>query len=157
MGLTIYSSITHHLTYLNPHSYPKTKLVTELAPNNTLFSDNDGTNPYAPEDDSQFYLPLDILPSATDKYGQILGDRLDDLFVYTSYGGVNGIVNDNGSFVFSDELRALFIEAFVYNTIQKQIDLYQECVDDTSTQLNFTGNAPDGLLGNCEGGKSIFV
>ena len=119
--------------------------MSEL-PNNTIFRYNNGANPYAPDNDSQFYLPLDILGTATDVHGQILGKYLDQLFDYVRFpdDGSNGIEVcgsgrpdcEQGSLIFSTELKDLFIEAFVYNSIQEQIDLYQECVDDTSTQVN---------------------
>ena len=131
--------------------------MSEL-PNNTIFSDNDGTNPYAPDNDNQFYLPLDILGTATDVHGQILGKYLDQLFDYVRFpdDGSNGIITESdGSLVFSTALQELFIEAFVYNSIQEQIDLYQQCVDDTSTQVN-TDRDGQSDLGVCEGGKFIY-
>jgi len=142
--------------------------VSELAPNNTIFSDNDGTNPYAPDDNNQFYLPLDILGTATDVHGQILGNVLDLLFDYTSFGGGNGIQVcgsgrsdcEQGSLIFSTALKDLFVEAFVFNSIQEQIDFYQECVDDETTQLNTDRDGqpdPTGPLGICEGGEFIFT
>jgi len=138
--------------------------VTELAPNNTIFKGNkDGKNPYAPNSgspDGQFSLPLDILNTATDEHGQILGQYLDQLFDYTSFGNSSGIEvcesgrSDckEGSLVFSDDLRGLFIEAFVYNSIDEQIDLYQKCIDDKSTQLNKDRDG-ESDLGICEGSK----
>lgn len=142
--------------------------MSELAPNNTIFSDNDGTNPYAPDDNNQFYLPLDILGTATDVHGQILGNVLDLLFDYTSFGGGNGIQVcgsgrsdcEQGSLIFSTALKDLFVEAFVFNSIQEQIDFYQECVDDETTQLNTDRDGqpdPTGPLGICEGGEFIFT
>ena len=143
--------------------------MTELAPNNKLFSNNTGTNPYTPTSGSsigQFKLPLDILPTATDEHGQILGEFLDQLFKYTSFGGSAGIEVcgarrpdcDQGSLIFSKELRELFIEAFVFNSINEKIEVYEKCVDDTSTQVK---KFPDGdptdeyPLGLCEGGKFL--
>ena len=140
--------------------------MTELAPNNTIFSGNSGTNPYAPDDDNRFYLPLDILGTATDVHGQILGNVLDQLFDYVPFpnDGSTGIKVcgsgrsdcEQGSLVFSTELKDLFIEAFVYNSIQEQIDFYQECIDDTTTQVSSDRDGqpdPTGPLGICEGGK----
>ena len=139
--------------------------MTALAPNNKIFSNNGGTNPYAPDDNNQFYLPLDILGAATDDHGQILGEYLNQLFDYTSFGGSNGIEvcgsNQDckeGSLVFSTALRELFIEAFVYKSLTEQVEVYQECVDDTFTaQLKFLGDNPAGNLGLCEGGKFIYL
>jgi len=61
---------------------------------------------------------------------------------------------EQGSLVFSDELRNLFINTFRYNSIKEKIGLYQECVNDSTIQLAVD---PDEHypLGRCEGGKFI--
>lgn len=151
--------------------------MTELAPNNKIFSNNGGTNPYAPDDDNQFKLPLGILGTATDVHGQPLGKFLDQLIDYEPVSTGDGIEVcgsgrsdcEQGSLVFSDALRKLFIDTFVYNSIEEKIGLYQECMDDTTTQLQtFNCNDYNGVddckdnnpehhypLGRCEGGKFI--
>ena len=127
-----------------------------------LGSNADSANPYAPTGSNsgtgQFKVPLDILNAAADVHGQIEGQYLDDLFDYTLIGNSDGIEINGDALRFSNELKDLFIQAFVYNSINERIEFYQECVDDESVQVyeRAGGKNPPNLVGGnrlnrCEG------
>ena len=132
-----------------------------------LGSNADSANPYAPTGSNsgtgQFKVPLDILNAAADVHGQIEGQYLDDLFDYTPIGTSSGIEISGGALRFSNELKDLFIQAFVYNSINERIEFYQECVDDESVQVyeRAGGKNPPNLVGGnrlnrCEGDCDNF-
>ena len=101
---------------------PQTNLVDKLQRN--IFESNNGNNPYSPSNDGQFSLPRGVAGTATDVHGQILGQYLEQLFDYVDYGDGNGIVinANDGSLAFDADLKGLFIEAFVYNSIDDKIE-----------------------------------
>lgn len=136
----------------------------------TIFSDNDGTNPYTPDNDSQFYLPLDILGAATDVHGQIEGQFLNDVFDYDSYGESNGIQVcgsgrddcEQGSLVFSQDLRDLFANTYAFSDVGERIASAQECLDNLGGRVDLKRyispqkriDDPDIMgLKRCEGSK----
>jgi len=122
-----------------------------------IFSNNNGNNPYAKNDNGQFYLPRGISDAATDKHGQITdGEYLDELFSYVKYGDQNGIVVDStdGSLTFSPTLRKLFTDVFVYNSATEKIEEYEECIEKGKGELfNSEDEDPTSLypLTNCAG------
>ena len=91
---------------------------------NIFEPNNDGNNPYSPFNVGQFSLPRGVAGTATDVHGQILGQYLEQLFDYFDYGDNNGIVinANDGSLAFSADLKGLFIEAFVYNSLGEKIE-----------------------------------
>lgn len=138
--------------------------MTELAPDNKLFENTSGRNPYAPDnnmDIGQFKIPVGITDGGFDRHGQILGDKLDLLFDYTSFGDSTGIIKESdGSLVFKDNLKQIFINGFKYNLVTQRIEEFEKCVDDSSIQLKkFPGDNPtdEYPLGLCEGGKFILL
>ena len=156
--------------------HSKTNLVDKLGGNiykpkkNGL--KNKGNNPYAIKDDNnQFYLPRGISDTATDDHGQILGQNLDDLFNYVMVGDEKGIETaddgaDGRSLKLSDDLKKSIIDAFVFNSIGEQIELYQKCADDTSGELVLYKDDDGKVISNpktyyplglCKGGKLYLV
>lgn len=93
-------------------------------------------NPYDVDDNGKFKLPIGILDDAHDVYGQITGQHLNTVLKYGNYiGGNNGIETTSDGPVFSDTLNNKIKKAFMLNSINVQIKIYQECVDDTSKRV----------------------
>jgi len=122
------------------------------------------SNPYTPVSNSQLEMIIGIGEAAIDEHGQILGQYLDQVFDYVPYGGSNGIQAcgafrsdcERGSLVFSYALRNYLIVELILLSVERKIEEFEKCVDDTSIQLKKFGDNPSGLLGLCEGGKFIY-
>ena len=84
-------------------------------------------------------MPIGILEDAHDEYGQITGQHLNTVLEYVNIWGID---NDNGIIEttsdgpeFSDKLNDKIEKAFLLDSINVQIKIYQECVDDISTRV----------------------
>ncbi|KAL9191170.1 hypothetical protein ACHAXT_000876, partial [Thalassiosira profunda] len=85
---------------------------------NALFSsDPNRFNPYAPSGGNQFEIPLGISTDGTDKHGQLIATKLDQLYNYIAVGSdTPGIDNSQNPPGLSDELRDYL--AFAYSSGQ---------------------------------------
>jgi len=92
--------------------------------NGKIFSDNDGTNAYAPDDNGQFQLPLSISGgTALNEHGQIKSDStfLDKAFFYQPVGRSDGIDDSGATPMFMSHLDTLLVENYA-----KGVDLVLE-------------------------------
>jgi len=91
--------------------------------NAQIFSDNVGTNAYAPDNSNQFQLPLRLNGNALDEHGQIKSDSafLDKAFFYQPVGKSNGIDDSGATPMFSTNLDTLLVESYA-----KGVDLVLE-------------------------------
>lgn len=117
---------------------------------------SDYGNPYDPNDNGQFKLPVGILDDAHDVYGQINGTHLNTVLEYgDTIGGNNGIqTTSSGRPEFSNTLNEKIKKSFILNSINVQIKIYQECVEDISKRVD-DWNAVD--YPRCVGCKFILV
>ena len=117
---------------------PKNDLVTSLYSNypneREIFSGSAsaGTNPYAPDNDNQFQLPLRIRDVAIgDKHGQFLDQStyLNKVFEYIKVGPSNGLDNTSTP-VFSTALKRLLVELF---TLSGDLDSFITFLEDSGS------------------------
>ena len=109
-------------------------------------------------------MPIGILEDAHDEYGQITGQHLNTVLEYVNIWGID---NDNGIIEttsdgpeFSDKLNDKIEKAFLLDSINVQIKIYQECVDDISTRVqdwNICGSQNSYNCPLCVGCKFILV
>jgi len=127
--------------------------------NGKIFADdNDGSNPYDPDNSNVFKIPIGISKAAiADSHGQIEGQYLDELFDYFTFeGGSNYLLDTLDGMKFDVDLEKVIIEAYVYNAIDGEIKEYEKCIDDGEKEIRFEDVQvnPDAEflpLGDCEG------
>lgn len=110
-------------------------------------------------------MPIGILEDAHDEYGQITGQHLNTVLEYVNYFDGNnddiGIIETTSDGPeFSDKLNDKIEKAFLLDSINVQIKIYQECVDDISTRVqdwNICGSQNSYNCPLCVGCKFILV
>ena len=124
---------------------------------------SENCNPYDPDDSGKFKLPIGILDEAHDKYGQITGQNLNTVLEYeylNRAGGDDILTTPDGpefSFYLNDQIE----KAFILSSINVQIKIYQECMDDVSNKVEGEMEGSDTYSASmeipCVGCKFILV
>ena len=110
-------------------------LTDGLDESQTIFNALDRYNPYAPGNQSQLQLPLSIEDSATDEYGQIHKNYLDEIFGYVSLGTIDKeekiIDAVDGTPQLSDNIKVFLAQSYYADQdTDDKIKFYKECKDD---------------------------
>lgn len=136
----------NHIYVLTITCFDQSNLVKSLG--RGIF-DGDGNlyNPYTPTNPEQFELPLTIKDGATDEHGQLLADRLDEIFDYKPVGSIGSgekVTDTSNTPKLSNELMEFLSKAyFADQQIDDLISAFEECKDD----------ADDGISKFCEAGE----
>ena len=110
-------------------------------------------------------MPIGIREDAHDKYGQITGQHLNTVleyktsveYEYANELGGNKIETTPDGPEFSFLLNSQIELVFILISVNVQIKIYQECVDDISEQLDYTVSVRRGGYPRCVGCKFILV